>query len=244
MYRPQLDKITVAAPCTAEWRWMYGNDRVRFCNQCKLNVYNLSAMTRTEAEDLIRNTEGSLCVRFYRRQDGTIITQNCPKGLQAIKEKFNRTWARVAAALLTFFGSLGMLGFIKLAPPMSPITGTVPIDNRLPPVPPALVPQGELGKMVKQPSLERSEAFIRDRATFKVTPVFPAVPSLPAADSKIVVNITISPQGEVIRATAVNGPAGLREFAEQSAYGWKFQPMKANGSPASVDSRLTFRLAL
>lgn len=244
MYRPQLDKIKVAAPCTAEWRWMYGNDRVRFCNQCKLNVYNLSAMTITEAEDLIRSTEGSLCVRFYRRQDGTLLTRNCPKGLQAIKEKFSRTGGRIAAALLTFFGSLGILGVIKLAPPMSPITGNVPIDNRLPKVPPALVPERVMGKMVRYPSIERSEAFIRDRATFKVTPIFPAVPSLPATDSKIVVNVTISPQGEVIRATAVNGPVALREFAEQSALGWKFQPMEVKGSPATVDSRLTFRLAL
>jgi hypothetical protein len=189
-------------------------------------------------------------VRFYRRKDGTILTQNCPKGLQAIKEKFSRTGARIGAALLTFFGSIGLLGFIKLAPPAPPVMGSIPVDNRLPKTPPAIVPGAELGVMVpelgsmRRISIERSEAFIRDRATFKVTPVFPAVPSLPASDSKIVVNVTISPQGEVIRATAVNGPLALREFAEQSALGWKFQPIKANGSPVTVDSKLTFRTAL
>ena len=57
MKAPRLEKIKVAAPCKAEWQWMYGNDRVRFCGQCNQNVYNLSAMTREEAENLIMRTE-------------------------------------------------------------------------------------------------------------------------------------------------------------------------------------------
>jgi len=81
---PQLGTIKIAAPCQAEWKWMYGDDRVRFCGQCNLNVFNLSAMTKEEAEDLIRRADGRLCVRFYQRSDGTILTKNCPVGLQAI----------------------------------------------------------------------------------------------------------------------------------------------------------------
>src|ERR1044071_10203795 len=69
-YSP-LTNIKVAAPCKTEWKWMYGNARVRFCPQCSLNVYNLSAMSKEEAERLILQTEGRLCVRFYRRKDGT-----------------------------------------------------------------------------------------------------------------------------------------------------------------------------
>ena len=59
---------------------MYGDDRRRFCSQCKLNVYNLSGMTRDEAEQLVMNSEGRLCVRFFRRKDGTVLTQDCPAG--------------------------------------------------------------------------------------------------------------------------------------------------------------------
>jgi hypothetical protein len=29
-----LSKVKVATPCSSEWKFMYGNDRVRFCNQC------------------------------------------------------------------------------------------------------------------------------------------------------------------------------------------------------------------
>src|SRR5215467_2446002 len=110
MHNPPLEKIKIAAPCKAEWRWMYGNDRVRFCGQCNLNVYNLSAMTREEAEDFIRRVEGRLCVRFYRRSDGTILTKNCPVGLQAIKNKLTSTRTHIIAAIFGFLGYLGLLG--------------------------------------------------------------------------------------------------------------------------------------
>lgn len=65
-----LDHLRIAAPCSTDWDQMFSfeDERVRFCSQCNLNVYNLSDMSRQEAEDLITKTEGRLCVRFYRRQ--------------------------------------------------------------------------------------------------------------------------------------------------------------------------------
>jgi hypothetical protein len=99
MNNPPLGNIRIAAPCNAEWKWMYGNDRVRFCGQCSQNVFNLSEMTTEEAEDLIRRTDGRLCVRFYRRKDGTILTSNCPVGLQAIRHRFIRTRTHIVAAI-------------------------------------------------------------------------------------------------------------------------------------------------
>ena len=51
---------------------MKGDQRVRFCDQCKLNVYNLSEMSRPAAERLVLQTEGRLCVRYYQRADGTM----------------------------------------------------------------------------------------------------------------------------------------------------------------------------
>jgi hypothetical protein len=56
---------------------MRGGDRIRFCARCKKHVYNLSGMTRAQAENLIQQKEGGLCVRFYRRVDGTVLTQDC-----------------------------------------------------------------------------------------------------------------------------------------------------------------------
>ena len=120
-----LSRVKVAAPCKAEWEKMIGSARVRFCGQCNLNVYNLSEMTRTQAESLIAANEGRLCVRFYRRRDGSIITQDCPVGLQAIKRRVSYALKAVAAATFTFLTALGFQtmtpGFLMTSP--RPITG-------------------------------------------------------------------------------------------------------------------------
>jgi hypothetical protein len=93
-----LANIHIASPCPAEWSRMVGDERVRHCAECDLNVYNLSAMTEREAAQLIAKNEGQrMCLQLYRRADGTILTQNCPWSLRTIKRKT----VQVASALLT-----------------------------------------------------------------------------------------------------------------------------------------------
>ena len=99
----QLDRLYVAKPCTADWNAMTGNERVRFCDHCQLNVYNLSALTRSQAEELIAQSEGRLCTKFYRRADGTILTQDCPVGLRALTRRASKTASAVFSALLSLF---------------------------------------------------------------------------------------------------------------------------------------------
>ena len=103
-----LDNVRVAAPCPADWGRMTGDERVRFCAQCNLSVYNLSGMTRTEAEALLYKSEGRLCVRFYRRPDGTILTQQCPVGLRALKARVTRGASAAFSAVLSFVAGVGL----------------------------------------------------------------------------------------------------------------------------------------
>ncbi|MEP7342110.1 MAG: carboxypeptidase-like regulatory domain-containing protein [Acidobacteriota bacterium] len=95
-----LEQIRVAKPCTANWEEMTGNDSVRFCSQCQLNVYNLSALTKTEAEKLINQAEGRLCAKFYQRTDGTVLTQDCPVGLLAVRKRVSKIAATTFSTLL------------------------------------------------------------------------------------------------------------------------------------------------
>lgn len=81
---------------------MVGNERVRFCSQCKKNVYNLSAMTPREAEALLQETNANLCTRLFRRSDGTVLTEDCPVGLRA---KITRLNWRIGWALA---GAMGL----------------------------------------------------------------------------------------------------------------------------------------
>jgi hypothetical protein len=99
-----LDDIRVASPCTASWDEMTGTDRVRFCRHCDKNVYNFSAMSREEAEALVVQTGGQLCARFYRRADGTMLTDDCPVGLRALRRAAALSWAVIAGTLATVLG--------------------------------------------------------------------------------------------------------------------------------------------
>ncbi len=79
---PLLDQLRVASPCKADWNEMLGDERVRFCLGCEKSVYNLSSMQKDDAEALLRERlGGELCVRFFQRTDGTILTQDCPVGV-------------------------------------------------------------------------------------------------------------------------------------------------------------------
>jgi hypothetical protein len=57
-----FDRITVPAPCDAG-DTMIGNDQVRLCKHCHLQVTNLSSMTRLQAKRLVQQSRGRLCVR-------------------------------------------------------------------------------------------------------------------------------------------------------------------------------------
>lgn len=107
-----LDDLQIASPCGVAWSSMRGAERVRYCEHCRLNVYNLSAMSRADAEALVRQTEGRLCVRFYRRRDGTMLTSNCPEGLRTA-----RRWL-----VLHFAGLAALLGVAAIAAPVARVS--------------------------------------------------------------------------------------------------------------------------
>lgn len=108
-YTNPLNKLKVASPCSADWNEMAGDERKRFCGQCNLNVYNLSGMTRDEAENLLITSEGRLCIRFYRRADGTILTEDCPVGWAKVKQRISKTATAAFSLFAGLFG--GVVGY-------------------------------------------------------------------------------------------------------------------------------------
>jgi hypothetical protein len=100
---PVLPNIRVATPCTADWNQMTGDDRVRHCATCDKDVFNLSAMTRDDAEALILQKAGDLCARYYQRTDGTILLADCTVGVAQKRKR--RVIAAGAAMLLAGGGA-------------------------------------------------------------------------------------------------------------------------------------------
>jgi len=101
-----LELISVASPCNASWDAMKGDDHTRFCGQCSLYVYNISELTQTQAETLIGEHEGKMCVRYFQRFDGTIMTKDCPVGWRAVKRRVALIGGAAAAVLVAIFGML------------------------------------------------------------------------------------------------------------------------------------------
>ena len=100
-----VQRVEIASPCPVSWDSMTGDDQVRFCGQCQLNVFNLSEMTAEEGERLIIEKEGRLCARIYRRRDGTVLTRDCPVGLAAMRRRMIGFAVAVTASVMFVAGA-------------------------------------------------------------------------------------------------------------------------------------------
>ncbi|MGQ0543476.1 MAG: hypothetical protein ACT4O9_16795 [Blastocatellia bacterium] len=151
-----LRNLKIASPCSAEWNEMRGDDRKRFCGDCKLNVFNLSGMKSYDAENLLRNSEGRLCVRYFQRPDGTILTQDCPVGWAKVKRRVSAFAATAFALALSmvsglfaasFFVKNGEIGrrfafpFATPTPKHEPLMGAVAMPSPTPKVKPSPTPK-------------------------------------------------------------------------------------------------------
>ena len=144
---PLLQSVRVASPCNAVWEDMKAveGERVHFCMGCQKNVYNLSAMSQNEAEGLLRRHEGRLCVRYFQRHDGTVLTGDCPIGAQMVRMSLIRRSTMAAGLFAMLFGAMAAMNMTQqrttgrvISAPSVPVAGGISIA---PPVPdPVMVP--------------------------------------------------------------------------------------------------------
>ena len=114
----RLAQFQIASPCRENWSGMPGDERVRHCGRCQLNVYNISELTEPEAVELTQKSEGRLCIRLFRRPDGTVLTFDCPSRFRSIRRS-----ASAAALLLGLFGC----DALKSAEPVHEMGTQIPI---------------------------------------------------------------------------------------------------------------------
>jgi hypothetical protein len=104
-----IDLVTIDVPCTVSWDGMAGDDRVRFCSQCQLQVFDISKMSRDEAEELIVSRAGQrLCGRIHRRPDGTAMTRDCFSVRRAAGRSVARLVTLAAGCFLAVIGGVAM----------------------------------------------------------------------------------------------------------------------------------------
>ena len=98
--RRSLDRITIQAPCDADWDSMSGNNQVRFCEHCNLHVTDLSSMTRQNAMRLVARSQGRLCVRYIQLPRVGVLTR-APEKLYRIGCRVSRIAAGAFTASMT-----------------------------------------------------------------------------------------------------------------------------------------------
>ncbi len=122
-----LDSLMLSFSCPVLWDSMEGDERERLCRQCDKKVYNISQMSKKEAEELLQSSgEGAKkCVKFYQRKDGTITTDECPQFLRPVRDHCRRAFHAVSLAIALLISIVSGTTLFKLNRP-SPEVDTSP----------------------------------------------------------------------------------------------------------------------
>lgn len=92
--------------------------------------------------------------------------------------------------------------------------------------------------------VRRSEGVIRGSALGKITPDYPQLAKTAHIEGSVVVEITISEEGNVISARVVSGHPLLQQAALSAAKKWIFRPTLLDNTAVKVTGVLTFRFNL
>lgn len=101
MKKSFLDLVDVPNPCDKSWDEMIGDDVSRICLHCEKDIYNLSEMSAKEAQKLLFQSKGRVCVRLTRNS----VQTNDRKFYQ-----INRR-AKIAASVLSATLSLTAIAY-------------------------------------------------------------------------------------------------------------------------------------
>jgi hypothetical protein len=97
----KLETLQIPNPCSVGWQNMEGDDKTRFCRACNKPVFNLSAMTRQQAEALLAALRGNLCASLTRNENGMVVTTEAlPKSLPRLHQISKRA-SSVAGAVIS-----------------------------------------------------------------------------------------------------------------------------------------------
>ena len=93
--------IEIKTPCTADWDSMIGDDRIRFCEHCNLNVNDLSQLTPKRVRRLVTKSNSRLCIRYQKRRDGSPIIKAVPAKFHNIGRRASKIAAGAFTATLS-----------------------------------------------------------------------------------------------------------------------------------------------
>lgn len=148
--RHPLEVVQVHSPCQADWDAMTGDAQSRFCAHCNKHVHDLSAMPRAQAEQLVCQSAGHLCIRLARDEAGQVITLDYRR--QKPQRWPWRMWTLVALALAMITGTAEALFYGKKIQAVAPTTAPAQrplmvMGDMRPPTPVNVPKQTTMGEM-------------------------------------------------------------------------------------------------
>jgi hypothetical protein len=116
---------------------MSGDNGARFCAACGKHVHNLSAMPRDEAERLLCESAGSLCVRYEVGFSGKPVTLGYEKKGRGARGGW-KLWTVVGAMGACMAGAVHAMVHVNKPRPV--IMGAAPVTFAPTPPPPPQPP--------------------------------------------------------------------------------------------------------
>jgi TonB family protein len=96
------------------------------------------------------------------------------------------------------------------------------------------------GKFPETVTSETNSEFLLLTVRKKVLPSYPTAARTARISGLVVVMVDVDENGKVVAAKATEGPAVLRQAAENAAKQWEFNPAKRNGVAIRASQRLEF----
>lgn len=111
-------QLRIASPCSETWESMTGDERVRHCAKCGLDVLNLRELSEAEVLALLKKVSGGerVCARVFRRADGTVLTRDCPTGLRLLRRRLLMGLSMAATLVVAVLG-LGVTRMKRVTSP-------------------------------------------------------------------------------------------------------------------------------
>ncbi|HWP43931.1 MAG TPA: energy transducer TonB, partial [Blastocatellia bacterium] len=113
-----------------------------------------------------------------------------------------------------------------------------------PPPPPEIKKVEPDPRPEPQTIVRRVSHVLQGSAIRRVQPAYPILAIKTRVSGKVVVEVTIDEEGNVIDARALSGHALLKKVSVDAARGWKWRPTMLNGVPVKVIGTITFNFQL
>ncbi|MCB9908600.1 MAG: hypothetical protein H6830_12845 [Planctomycetes bacterium] len=94
----QPANLRIDNPCPRTWEGLQGDGARRFCSECQLHVLDGTRLTKDEAERLVHEGEGRVCMRVPVGPDGRLLFRDPEQARRSGLRAFG--WAVAASGVL------------------------------------------------------------------------------------------------------------------------------------------------